>query len=70
MVPREHFVLKDLSFYAKACEADVKARQERLNHREKKRQEGTLRKTLGEKGRGSSPTVRPPTAKKKKKTIA
>ncbi|RVW72062.1 hypothetical protein CK203_054799 [Vitis vinifera] len=37
---------------------------------EEKRQEGTLRKAPGEKGCNSSPTVCPPAAKKKKKTIA
>ena len=75
VVPGEHFVLKDLPFYKRACEADVKARQERFDQREEKRQKGTLRKTPGEKGpgekgRNSSPTVCPPAAKKKKKTIA
>ena len=49
-MPGEHFVLKDLPFYERAHEADAKARQERLNQREEKRQEGTLRKAPGEKG--------------------
>ena len=31
VVPGEHFVLKDLPFYERAREADVKARQERLD---------------------------------------
>ena len=76
MVPGEHFVLKDLPFYEMAREADAKACHEHLDQREKKMQEGTLRKALGEKGPGekgrdSSPAVRPPAAKKKKKnTIA
>ena len=71
-MPGEHFVLKDLPFYERAHEADAKARQERLDQREEKRQEGTLRKAPGEKGRNSSPAVCPPAAKKKKKknTIA
>lgn len=69
-------MLKDLPFYEKACEVDEKARQEHLDQLEEKRQEWMLRKTPGEKepgkkkGRGSSPTVHPPAAKKKKKTIA
>ena len=76
MVPGEHFVLKDMPFYERAREADAKARQERLDQREEKWQEGTLRKVPsekgpGEKGRDSSPMVRHSTAKKKKKkTIA
>ena len=64
----EHFLLKDLPFYERARETDTKARQERLDQREEKRQEGTLRKAPGEKGRDSSPAARPPTTKKKKKT--
>ena len=67
MVYREHFVLKDLLFYEKAREADAKARQEHLDQREEKRQEGTLRKAPGEKGRNSSPAVHPQAAKKEKK---
>lgn len=38
----EHHVLKDLLFYEKAWAADAKARQDLLNKREKKYQEGTL----------------------------
>lgn len=32
VVAREHFLLKDLPFYAQAREADAQARQERLSH--------------------------------------
>ena len=64
----EHFLLKDLPFYERAREIDAKARQERLDQREEKRQEGTLRKAPGEKGRDSSPVTRPPATKEKKKT--
>ena len=74
IVPGKHFVLgknfvlNDLPFYERVREANAKARQE-------KRQEGTLRKVPGEKGRDSSPAVRPPATKeknekKKKKTLA
>ena len=71
VVHGEHFVLKDLPFYERVLKADAKAHQERLDQREEKRQEGTLRKGPGKKGCGSSPTVRLPAAKKKKKkTIA
>lgn len=67
-------MLNDLPFYERAHEADAKACQECLDQWEEKRQEGTLRKALGEKGpgekgHGSSPVVRPPAAKKEKKTI-
>lgn len=70
MVPREHIVLKDLPFYKKAREMDAKARQECLDQREEKRQEGTLRKAPSEKDCGSYPAVRPQAVKKKKKAIA
>lgn len=45
----EHFLLKDLPFFNEAREADVQARQESLNQREERRQEGTLRRAPGEK---------------------
>ena len=66
-MPGEHFVLKDLPFYERARKADAKARQEHLDQREEKRQEGTLRKAPGEKGRYSPPTAHPPARKEKKK---
>lgn len=37
LVPEKHHVLKDLSFYKVACEANAKVRQDRLNQRKKKR---------------------------------
>ena len=57
-------MLKDFPFYEKAHEVYAKACQEHLDQREEKRQEGTLRKTpgekaSGEKGRGSLPTIYP-----------
>ena len=64
VVPGEHLVLKDLPFYERAREV----RQEHLDQREEKRQEGTLRKAPGEKGHDSSPTARLPATKEKKKT--
>ena len=60
-------MLKDLPFYKRARKANAKAHQERLDQREEKRQEGTLRKAPGEKGCDSSPAVRPPATKEKKK---
>lgn len=50
VVPGEHHILKDLPFYEEAREENAKAHQERLDQREEKRQEGTLRKASGEKG--------------------
>ena len=47
VVPREHFVLKDLPFYEEAREADAKTRQERLEQRDEKGQEEKLRKAPG-----------------------
>ena len=72
IVPGEHFMLNDLPFYERVREADAKARQKRLDQREEKRQKGTLRKAPSEKGRNSSPVVRPPATKEKnkKKTLA
>lgn len=69
VVPGEHFVLKDLLFYEKVRQAGAKARQERLDQRKEKRQEGRLRKTLGEKGRASSSTACLPTKKNKKPSV-
>ncbi|RVX18547.1 hypothetical protein CK203_006551 [Vitis vinifera] len=66
VVPEKHFILKDIPFYEEAREVDVKTLQERLEQREKKRQEGKLRKFPGEKGRGSSSAARPPAKKKKR----
>lgn len=66
VVSGEHFVLKDLPFYAKAHETDAQAHQERLSHREERRQEGTLRRAPGEKRRAPSPPACPPVQKKKR----
>ena len=67
VVSGKHFVLKDLPFYERARKADAKARQERLDQREEKRQEGTLRKAPGEKGHYFLPATCPPAKKEKKK---
>ncbi|KAL6319982.1 hypothetical protein AAG906_037059 [Vitis piasezkii] len=67
VVPGEHFVLKDLPFYERARKADAKARQERLDQRDERRQEGTLRKAPCEKGCYSPPAAHPPARKEKKK---
>ncbi|RVX23748.1 hypothetical protein CK203_000026 [Vitis vinifera] len=43
LVPGEHDLLKDLPFYEVAHVVDPKARQDRLDQREKKREDGMLR---------------------------
>lgn len=65
VVPGEHFVLKDLLFYATTCEVDTKACQERIRHQEERRQEGTLWRASSEKRRAPSPLTRPPVEKKR-----
>lgn len=57
-------MLKDLLFYEVTREADVKARQGRLDQRKKKRQEGTLKQAPGGNRSATTSTVRP-SAKKK-----
>ncbi|RVW32836.1 hypothetical protein CK203_107193 [Vitis vinifera] len=62
----EHFVLKDLSFYAAVRKADARARKALLNEREEKRQERTLRKAPGDKRSAPTPPLAPARKKKKK----
>ena len=66
VVAGEHFVLKDLTFYTEAREADAQARQALLNQREEKRQEGTLRRAPGDKRLLPFPPSHAPVGKKKK----
>ena len=42
-MPDEHHVLKDLHFYEEARVVDAKPRQDQIDQKEKKCQEGTLR---------------------------
>ena len=67
MVAGEHFVLQDLPFYVAVQKVDARTRKARLSNREKKRQEGLLRKARGDKRPASSPPVGTPAKKKKKK---
>lgn len=60
----EHQVLKDLPFYEETWAKNAKARQNRLDQREKKRQEETLRQALGISRLPSSSTSYLPTKKK------
>lgn len=64
LVPSEHHVLKDLPFYKEARATNVKARQDQLNQREKKRQEGTLRQAPSVGCSATSSTVHPSTKKR------
>ena len=64
----EHFVLKDLPFYEVARLADFEARQARLEERERKHQEGTLRQVVVVGRLFSSFTAHPLTPKRKKPT--
>ena len=66
VVHGKHFVLKDLPFYEEAHEANAKARQEHLDQREEKRQEGKLRRAPSKKGRASLSATCPLVKKKKK----
>lgn len=68
LVPGEHFVLKDLSFYEVAHLAYSEARQTRLEERERKCQEGTLRQVPAAGRPSSSFAVRPSTQKMKEPT--
>ena len=66
VVAGEHFILKDLPFYAAVRKADTQSRKARLNKQEEKRQEGLLWKAPGNKRLVSSPPAGVPTKKKKK----
>ena len=68
VVAGEHFVLKNLPFYAAVRNADARSHKARLNKWEKKRQEGLLRKAPSDKQPASSPPAGTP-AKKKKKLV-
>ncbi|KAL6332995.1 hypothetical protein AAG906_020011 [Vitis piasezkii] len=65
VVAGEHFVLKDLPFYAAVRKADARSCKAHLDKREKKRQEGLLRKAPGDKRPASSPPAGAPAKKKK-----
>ncbi|XP_034708908.1 uncharacterized protein LOC117931950 [Vitis riparia] len=66
VVVGEHFVLKDLPFYAEVRKANARARKALLNEWEERRQEGTLRKAPGDKRSAPFPPAGAPVGKKKK----
>ena len=47
VVPGEHYTVKDLPIYQEFKEADTEKRRALLDNREKKKNEGTLRKAPG-----------------------
>ncbi|RVW71257.1 hypothetical protein CK203_062701 [Vitis vinifera] len=49
VVPGEHYIVKDLPIYQALKEADAEKRRALLDNREKKKNEGTLRKAPGQK---------------------
>ena len=63
-MPDEHHVLKDLHFYEEARAANVKARQDQLDQREKKCQERTLRQAPSVGCPTTSSTAHPLSKKK------
>ena len=67
VVPGEHYILKDLPFYKEVQQVDAEKRRALLDDRERRKNEGTLRKAPGQKRSASSPPAGAP-AKKKKKT--
>ncbi|RVW94615.1 hypothetical protein CK203_030828 [Vitis vinifera] len=66
VVPGEHYILKDLPFYKEVQETDAQKRRARLNDREGRRKEGTLRKAPGKKRSASSAPAGAPAKKKRK----
>ena len=65
-MPREHFILTDLSFYTKVGKVDAQARKAFLNEREERRQEGTLWRALGDKRSAPLPPADALVGKEKK----
>ena len=64
VVPGEHYTVKDLPIYQEFKEADVEKRRALLDNREKKKNEGTLRKAPGQKRGADSPPNKAPAKKK------
>ncbi|RVW76740.1 hypothetical protein CK203_047555 [Vitis vinifera] len=56
VVPGEHYTVKDLPIYEALKEADAEKRRALLDNREKKKNEGTLRKAPGQKRDADSPS--------------
>ncbi|RVW83278.1 hypothetical protein CK203_039653 [Vitis vinifera] len=65
VVPREHYTVKDLPIYQALKEADAEKRRALLDNREKKKNEGTLRKAPGQKREADSLPKKTPAKKRK-----
>ena len=65
VVPGEHYTVKDLPIYQEFKEADAEKRRALLDDREKRKNEGTLRKAPGQKRGATSPPKKAPTKKRK-----
>ena len=69
VVPREHYILKDLPFYKEVQKADAQKRRALLDDQEGRRKEGTLRKALGKKHSAPFLPIGAPTKKKNKRKL-
>ena len=65
VVPGEHYIVKDLSIYQEAKEADAEKRRALLEDREKRKNEGTIRAAPGQKRGADSPPKKTPVKKRK-----
>ena len=65
VVPGEHYTVKDLPIYQEFKEADAEKRRALLDDREKRKNEGTLRKAPGQKRSAASPPKKAPAKKRK-----
>ena len=65
VVSGEHYVLKDLPIYQEVKEADAEKRRALLDDREKRKNEGTLRKAPGQKCSATFPPKKAPAKKRK-----
>ncbi|KAL6333269.1 hypothetical protein AAG906_028452 [Vitis piasezkii] len=62
---REHYIVKDLPIYKEFKEVDAEKRRALLDDREKRKNEGTLRKAPGQKRGAASPPKKAPAKKRK-----
>ena len=65
VVPGEHYIVKDLPIYQVSKEADAEKRRVLLDNREKKKNEGTLRKAPGQKRDADFPPKQTPAKRRK-----
>ncbi|KAL6319872.1 hypothetical protein AAG906_036942 [Vitis piasezkii] len=64
IVPGEHYTVKELPIYLEAKEADAEKRRKLLEDRDKRKNEGTIRKAPGQKRGPDSPPKKTPAKKK------